>query len=258
MASKRNGGEPVGPYLGFAVAVLKPILTVTTKREREGTEFLDHVYPPNDGIVIVANHTSWFDPLNISHVLWDHGRPPHFLAKDKLFTLPGLGPIMNGSGQIPVYRNSDDKRSAIRAAIEAVNKGQTVIVYPEGTMTRDPEMWPMSGRTGAAELAFSTGAPVIPMAQWGPEQVMRPYKNELHLIPRKTMKTVVGPPIDLDDLRSDEPTVEALRQATDRIIGVITSMLEELRGQKAPEQRMSFKEWKAAQEAQAAEQSDKD
>lgn len=255
MAAKRHGAKSLGPYYRFAATVLEPFLTVNTKQERRNTEILERDYPPNDGVIVVVNHMSWFDPMNVSHVLWDAGRPPRFLAKDKLFELPVVGQIMNGAGQIPVYRESDDPASAIRAAVAAVNAGETVVIYPEGTMTRDPNFWPMTGRTGAAQLAFETGAPVIPMAQWGPQAVMRPYSKEFKIWPRKTMHTLVGEPLDLDDLRAKPERKEALGEATERIINRITELLEEIRGEKAPQQRLDYRQWRAEQQTNKRKQS---
>ncbi|MFA7266691.1 MAG: lysophospholipid acyltransferase family protein [Candidatus Nanopelagicales bacterium] len=249
MASRRHGAKQLGPYFRFAVLVLEPFLTVWTRRERRNIEILKADYPPNDGIVVVVNHMSWFDPMNVCHVLWDAGRPPRFLAKDRLFDLPGIGQVLDGAGQIPVYRDSDDPASAIRSAIEAVNNGECIVIYPEGTMTRDPDYWPMKGRSGAAQLGLITGAPVIPMAQWGPQEVIRPYETEFNLFPRKTMQTLVGEPVDLDDLRGKELTAEVLHEATDRIMAAITTLLEELRGEQAPAEPLDFREWKAAHES---------
>jgi len=247
VASRRHGAKHLGPYYRFAVLLLEPFLTIWTRTQRRNVEILSADYPPNDGIVVAANHMSWFDPMNISHVLWDAGRPPRFMAKDKLFDMPGIGQILGGAGQIPVYRDSDDPASAIRAAVEAIENGECVVIYPEGTMTRDPDFWPMHGRTGAAQLGLTTGAPVIPIAQWGPQEVMRPYKTEFNLLPRKTMQTLVGEPVDLDDLRGKEMTKEVLAEATERIMVAITELLEELRGEKAPVGRIDFRDWKQAE-----------
>lgn len=251
MAKRRHGAKQLGPYYRFAVAVLEPFLTIWTKQDRRNLEILERDYPPNDGIIVVVNHMSWFDPMNVSHVLWDAGRPPRFLAKDSLFEMPFVGQVLSGAEQIPVYRDSDDPASAIRAAVDAVNSGECVVIYPEGTMTRDPDLWPMTGRTGAAQLSLVTGAPVIPMAQWGPQEVMAPYQVEFNLFPRKTMHTLVGEPVDLDDLRGKEITKEVLAEATDRIVDAITELLEQLRGEKAPDTRLSFREWKEVLERQA-------
>jgi len=254
VGSKRHGTKQLGPYYWFTVAVLKPFLSTWTHWQREGLQYLTADYPPSDGVIVAANHTSWFDPLNVCHTLWDAGRPPKFLAKDNLFRQPGVGQILAGANQIPVFRESGNPRSAIREAIKAIEAGDCVVIYPEGTMTRDPNLWPMTGRTGAAQLAFATGAPVIPLAQWGPEQVMAPYKNEFNLIPRKTMETKIGPPVDLDDLREQPITGDVLREATRRIMRDITDLLEVLRGQTAPTEVLDFRDWKQQQQATEGEQ----
>lgn len=221
-------------------------------------EILERDYPPNDGIIVAVNHMSWFDPMNVCHVLWDAGRPPRFLAKDTLFKMPGIGQILDGAGQIPVYRTSDNPASAIAAAIDAVEAGECVVIYPEGTMTRDPDLWPMAGRSGAAMLSLESGAPVIPMAQWGPQEIMRPYTKELNLLPRKQMRTIVGEPVDLDDLRGVEITKEVLNTATDRILDAITDLLAQLRDEEPPTERLDFKAWKEARASQNDRKDDSD
>lgn len=249
MTVRRHGAKRLGPVYRFTVAVLEPTLTVVTRRERRGVENLTRSYPPNDGVVVAPNHLSWFDPMNVSHTLWDCGRPPRFLAKERLFRMPVVGQVMNGAGQIPVYRGTDEAADAVRAAIAAVEHGECVVIYPEGTMTRDAGLWPMSGRTGAANVALRSGAPVIPMAQWGPEEVMRPYAKELRLLPRKKMISNIGPPVDLDDLRGKEISIDILREATFRITDAITALLEEIRHEQAPPERLDFRQWRRAQEA---------
>jgi 1-acyl-sn-glycerol-3-phosphate acyltransferase len=101
-------------------------------------------------------------------------------------------------------------------------------------MTRDPDLWPMTGKTGAARIALESGAPLVPVAHWGVQKIMRPYKMELNLLPRRTITVVAGPPVDLDDLRDQPITEEILQIATHRVINTITEMLAELRGEPAP------------------------
>ncbi len=249
LAQQRHGAKKLGFAYWLVVVIVKPTLLLITKRRRRGLDYLSADYPPHDGIIVAANHISWFDPLNVCHVLWDAGRPPRFMAKDPLFRIPFVGWIMRNAGQIPVYRESSDPASAIRDAIAALDNGEAVLFYPEGTMTRDKDFWPMTAKSGAAKAALLSGAPVIPLAQWGPEQVMRPYKKEFKILPRKAMITYVGPPVDLDDLRGKEMTTDVVREAAERIIVAITSLLEEVRQETAPAQRLSFQEWRKDQEA---------
>jgi 1-acyl-sn-glycerol-3-phosphate acyltransferase len=232
--------------LWAVVATLWPTLMTITKRDWHGTDNLQREYPPDDGIVVAANHLSWFDPLSLCHVLWDNGRTPRIMAKDTLFAAPVMGQVLRGAGQIPVARASDDAAQAVAAAVAAVQDGEAVVVYPEGTITRDEQLWPMSGRTGAARIALTSGAPVIPIAQWGPQEIMRPYHKEFRVLPRKTMHVRVGPPVELDDLRGQPLTGQVLAEATARIIDAIAGLLAELRGQQPPAVRLDYKTWQAS------------
>ena len=166
------------PWYSFAILVLRPLLTVFTRRSWTHTERLPadrwrrrrpepHLaHRPAD-----RGRTSWYD----------NGRRPRFLAKDSLFDVFFVGRVFRGAGQIPVYRESRDAGDAFRDAVAAVQHGECVVVYPEGTLTRDPDLWPMAGKTGAARIALATGCPVIPMAQWGPQDVLAPYAKRPHL-----------------------------------------------------------------------------
>ena len=245
---RRHGTWPISPIYRGAVVALWPTLKLVTKRDWRGTANLRRFYPPDDGVVIAANHLSWVDPLTLSHVLWDNGRSPRFLAKDALFHARGVGVVLRGANQIPVMRETESAAAAVNAAVHAVRDGESVVMYPEGTITRDEHLWPMTGRTGAARIALMADAPVIPIAQWGPQDIMRPYHKELHLWPRKTIHANVGAPVDLDDLRGEDITGEVLTEATDRIIGDITRLLEELRGRTAPKTRLNYRAWRTAQE----------
>lgn len=245
MGVQRHGGRALTPMLWTAVAILRPPLLTLTKRDWRGTENLRRTYPGGDGIVVVANHLSWFDPFPLCHVLWDNGRTPRILVKDALFHTPVIKNVLVGAGQIPVARSTADASQAVEEAVAAVRDGEAVVLYPEGTITRDANLWPMTGRTGAARIALTSGAPVIPIAQWGPQDVMMPYTKHFRILPRKTMHTMVGPPVDLDDLRGQPMTAEVLQEATDRIITDITALLAQLRGVEPPAERLDFAAWKA-------------
>jgi 1-acyl-sn-glycerol-3-phosphate acyltransferase len=225
-------------------------LTVFTRRDWQGSQWLRQEYPPSDGLVVATNHLSWFDPLPMAHLLWDNGRPPRFLGKEAVFKVPLVGQLLLNCGQIPVYRDTDGAADSVRAAVAAVEAGETVVVYPEGTITRDPELWPMSAKTGAARIALLGNVPVVPVAQWGPQRVMRPYVKEFNVLPPKTMHMRVGPPVDLDDLRGREITAALLAQATDRIMDAVTEQLEHIRGESSPPERLDFRSWREANTTQ--------
>lgn len=220
--------------LGFwyvaAIRVLRPLLRVFTKRIWEGAENL----PAQGGVIVAANHISHLDPLTIAHFLVNHGRPPRFLAKSELFHVFFLQRVMRSAKQIPVFRGAPDAAQALAAAVEALDKGELVLIYPEGTVTRDPEMWPMTAKTGIARLALMTGKPVLPLGHFGTQQIMRPYAKELRLLPRKTVRFRLGPPVDLSAYTGAEPSVEVLRAMTERIMVSVRALVGEVRGEIPP------------------------
>jgi 1-acyl-sn-glycerol-3-phosphate acyltransferase len=214
-----------------AVVIFWPLLMLFTKRDWRGFDQLDDV---DGGIIIATNHTSWFDPLAVAHPLWAHDRPPRFLGKEEVFRVPIMGPVITSAGQIKVYRESAEAIGAFRDAVQAAKNGECVVVYPEGTITKDPDLWPMAAKTGAVRIALASGRPLYPMVQWGPQAVMRPYKKELRLFPRKTMQVWLGEPIDLSEFAGKEWTPELLHQATDLLIARMTEIEARMRGQIPP------------------------
>ncbi|WP_431960668.1 lysophospholipid acyltransferase family protein [Actinacidiphila sp. bgisy160] len=225
----------IGFWYRLAAVIAKPPLVVLFKRDWRGMEHI----PAEGGFITAVNHNSYLDPLSYAHFQYNTGRVPRFLAKAPLFKPAFVGTILRGTGQIPVYRESTDAANAFRSAVDAINSGECVAFYPEGTLTRDPEMWPMVGKTGVARVALMTKAPVIPVAQWGANEVMPPYAKEkkLRLFPRKTLRVVAGPPVDLSAFYGQDASAEVLRDATDAIMAAISELLGELRGATPPAER---------------------
>jgi len=222
----------------LAVFILWPMMRWLTKSDWRGTQRLAQA---RGGIIVVTNHISWFDPLSIAFLLWESDWPPRFLGKESVFRVPLVGAIITSAGQIPVYRETANAVDAVRDAISAVEAGECVVVYPEGTITRDPGMWPMQGKTGAARVALATGAPLYPVAQWGAHEVIGPYRKEFRLLPRKRMQLAVGEPVDFTDLQGRPMDAETLRLATDRIMDALTALLAEIRQESPPSQRYVFR-----------------
>ena len=217
----------------IAVPLVKPLLLTTTTRTWVGGEKL----PETGGCIVVFNHVSHVDPLIAAHFVYDHGRLPRYLAKSGLFKNRVLGFFLTAAGQIPVERLTKSAVGAYGAAVAAVRNGECVVVYPEGTLTRDPAQWPMTGKTGAARIALETGCPVIPVGQWGPQQLLAPYARRPHLFPRKHIAMRAGDPVDLSDLVASPRTPEVVQQATDRIMAALTEQVALIRGEVAPAER---------------------
>lgn len=233
MAEPAAGGPAVrrGWVLSVGVSVLRPPLRLFTKRDWRGAEFI----PATGGCVLAVNHISHFDPLVVGHFVTDHGRSPRFLGKAELFAVPVLGKLLVSAGQIPVQRRVPDAATAFGAAVAAVQQGECVVVYPEGTITRDPALWPMRGKTGAVRISLATGCPIIPVAQWGAQDVLAPYSHRLRLVPRKAVHVFAGAPVDLSDLFGQPITPALLLEGSARVTAAITGLLSEIRGEPAPE-----------------------
>ena len=232
--------QPRGWAFSFAVPIVKPLLLATTRRDWRGGENI----PATGGFVLVLNHVSHVDPLLAAHLLYDHGRLPRYLAKSGLFRNRFLGFFLRGAGQIPVHRATSSAIGAYDAAVEAVRRGECVVVYPEGTISRDPDLWPMRGKTGAARIALATGCPVIPVGQWGAQDLLAPYTKKPRLFPPKKISMHVGEPVDLSDLAAGSggsAEAAAAQRATDRIMAAITALVEQVRGERAPAVRFDMR-----------------
>jgi 1-acyl-sn-glycerol-3-phosphate acyltransferase len=210
--------------------VLRPPVTVITRRHWAGAE---HLPPAGVGCIVAANHLSAFDPLVVAHFLHDNGRAPRFMAKASLFDLPVAGALLRQVGQIPVYRESRDASLSVRGAVEAIRAGECIVIYPEATLTRDPDLWPMRGKSGAARIALETGCPVVPLAHWGAQRIIGPYSRSVRPLPAARIVVRAGQPVMLSDL-APATSARALRTGTDRIMAAIVGLLEDVRGEVAP------------------------
>lgn len=231
--SVRKVQGKLGWAVGFAVATIKPTMLAATSRTWIDGEKI----PATGGCIVVPNHISHLDPLLTAYFLYDHGRIPRYLAKSALFRTKFVGTVLSSAEQIPVERLTKDAIGAYGAAVRAVNDGECVVVYPEGTLTRDPDLWPMTGKSGAARIALATGAPVIPVGHWGVQDILYPYASRPHLFPRKHVTMKAGDPVPLDDLRALPLTAKVVNATTDRIMSALTDIVADLRGEEPPAER---------------------
>ncbi|MET7392476.1 lysophospholipid acyltransferase family protein [Dactylosporangium sp. NPDC005572] len=220
----------LGFWRRFAVMTVKPLIGALTRRTWRGMEHI----PAEGGVILVINHISHADPLAVAHYIYDAGRWPSFLAKSSLFEVPVLGYLLKAVHQIPVRRGTTDAVKALESARIGVKSGECVVIYPEGTTTREPDLWPMRGKTGAARLWLDTGAPVVPIVMWGPEQIFDPRTKKLDLFPRKMMQITAGPSLDLSAWAGAQPTAQTLAEITDHIMLHLRDMLVDLRGGTPP------------------------
>jgi 1-acyl-sn-glycerol-3-phosphate acyltransferase len=227
-------GSPLGTNRAFKICagILIPVLRLFTKRDWSGQENI-----PSSGPAIVAsNHMSYFDVLFLAEFLFVNGRAPRFIGKRSVFKAPIIGRIITAAEQIPVDRESGTASKALDHAIAAIRAGHLIGIYPEGTLTRDENLWPMVAKTGIARLAIITQNPVIPIAAWGPQKVLPQYSKRPHLWPRTTISMRAGKPIDMSAWYGKADDQVALVEATAHIMATLREMLEDIRGEKAPTQ----------------------
>ena len=226
-------GYPLGTNITFKIcgAILIPLIRAITKRTWIGAENI-----PKTGAVIVANnHLSYFDVLNFAHFLFKNCRAPRFLGKVGVFKVPIIGRILLAAGQVPVERETPNASKAVDHAKLLLESGHLLGVYPEGTLSRDLDHWPMVAKTGLARLALSTNTPVIPVAQWGSHVMMPTYSKKLRLFPRTQITIIAGKPVDLSPWQGKADDPQALIEATEAVMRDITTLLEGIRGEKRPE-----------------------
>lgn len=213
-------------------AIVVPLTGLFARIEIRGAENL-----PREGAYILApNHNSEFDPLIVAVSVWRVGRAPRFMAKESLFRVPVLGAALKATGMVPVPRTSTSANQSMKAAEQIARDGRGVIVYAEGTLTRDPELWPMRGKTGAVRLALAGDLPLIPMAQWGVQEILPRY-GKLRFPRRSRVIVEFGPAMDLSAYADAPAHPATLTRATDAMMNRITEMLSGIRGIPAPAER---------------------
>ncbi len=222
--------EKSGFWIAFCAMFFYPIGWVTGRGRYLGREYI----PATGGALIVANHISHLDPVFSGLIVHRARRVPRFLAKHSLWSTPVLGRALAGSGQIPVYRESADAQQSLRDGTAALRDGKIVIIYPEGTITRDPDGWPMHSRTGVARLALTADVPVVPMVHWGTSRVLNMYTKKFRPFPREEITVRCGEPVDLSAYRGREIDAGLLREVTDLLMTRVRELLADVRHEPAP------------------------
>ncbi|HTZ43113.1 MAG TPA: lysophospholipid acyltransferase family protein [Jatrophihabitans sp.] len=209
-----------GFWIRLCVIVLYPLDSLLFKLR---WHHLDRM-PATGGVLVAVNHISQADTATMARLIWQSGRIPRFLIKHTVFEWPVVGRVMAGAGQLPVYRGSDQAADSLRAAVAALQAGECVIIYPEGTITRNPDYTPMQARTGVARLALACpDVPVIPIGQWGAHRTLG-RGGQFRPLPRHRHEASLGEPVDLAEFRGQpgsEPSAELLRAMTDRIMAAV-------------------------------------
>jgi len=226
-----RGNQDYSPAVRrFTKIVLPAPIKSIMKRDWHGHEHI----PRSGGVIVAANHLSYADWAAMALFVHEAGRYPAFLIKSSAFNVTGIGPFLRAAGQFPVNRGTTDAALVLNAAERGLAKGECLIFYPEGTATRDPDLWPMVPKTGIARLALATGAPVVPVAQWGTQDILPYGSKKPSVIPRHMVKMLAGPPVDLSAFEGEPMSRDVLRAASSKVMADITGLLARLRGEAPP------------------------
>jgi 1-acyl-sn-glycerol-3-phosphate acyltransferase len=225
--------EKTAIFRALSVVVL-PFMNSLARYILHGTKNV----PRRGAFVLSPNHYSNIDPVVIGVAMWKLGRMPRYLAKASLFKIPVVGWLLVKTGQIPVERSGVARKAdPLAAAQRVVDQDSAIIIYPEGSLTRDPNFWPMRGKAGAVRMALEADIPLIPVASWGVQQILPRYSKRISFFPRKTVHIRFGAPVDLSEFAGKPMDSTLLAKATEKLMAAITALLEDLRGEKAPAER---------------------
>jgi 1-acyl-sn-glycerol-3-phosphate acyltransferase len=188
-------GKGVNPVLYWtARAILVPFFLVYLRMSRIGREHL----PRRGPLLLAANHRSFLDPFVIGTLV---RRPVYYMAKRELFERRWQAWVLNALGAFPVDRGAGD-RHAMSTAREILERGDCVVIFPEGTRTRRGPLG--DPHRGVGRLALETGAPVAPIAVIGTEHVRRGWR----IRPRK-VRLRVGRPLRFPTVSEPSPKLAA-------------------------------------------------
>ncbi|MBP2321834.1 1-acyl-sn-glycerol-3-phosphate acyltransferase [Kibdelosporangium banguiense] len=217
--------ERGGFWVGLFAAFFYPFTWLVARRRVRGMEHL----PRQGGALLVLNHPSYIDPIVDAIYVHQQGRVPRFFTKHTLWNVPLLSRVLDGAGQIPVFRGTSKAGDSLRGAHAALADGKVVVIYPEGTLTQDLDGWPNDTRTGVARLALANDVPVIPAARWGTREIFDSRRRRFRPFPRKPVTMLVGEPLDLSAYKQREVDAELLREVTEVIMERVRDLLKEIR-----------------------------
>ena len=203
---------------GVLHSVVPPLARAVWRPVVEGAENV----PATGGVLLASNHLSFVDSVVIPVVA---PRKVVFLAKEEYFTGPGLRGRLSkawfeGLGMVPV--NREDMRSALGSldiALEVLGRGEAFGIYPEGTRSRDGRLY--RGRTGVAQLALVSGAPIVPVGLVGTDR-LQPVGARLPRLARVTVR--FGEPLHVAGRYDGVPPGRARREITDRLMAAIQQL----------------------------------
>jgi 1-acyl-sn-glycerol-3-phosphate acyltransferase len=205
----------VDPVYSVAKAAFWPFLRYGLRWTIEGVERI----PTSGPVLLASNHTSYLDPLALAYIADRQQRRVRFLAKVELFDKRVLGTLLRSAHQIPVQRGKENAAGALSAAVDALDRGECVVVFPEGTISEDLE--PMRGKSGTARLAQQAEMPIVPIGLWGAHRILTKGRKP-HWRWGVAQTAVIGEPVQIAE-------GEHVKAATDRLMDAISTCVARAR-----------------------------
>ncbi|OZG63006.1 1-acyl-sn-glycerol-3-phosphate acyltransferase [Bifidobacterium lemurum] len=202
---------------------------------------LEHV-PETGTFITAATHVTMFDVFVPMMSLFHQGRRPRYMAKAEMAKWPLIGKWFQLVGMQPVQRRSGKAKDIVDTSIDIVTSGRPLTVWPEGTVTRDPQKWPMSMKNGVGMIALESSrrlgyqVPLFCAVTWGAASI-----NHWWPWPRKNVVMCYDAALDYADLLEgmdgwgEEPPVELADELTRRIRVRMTEIMAEIRGEQPPD-----------------------
>ena len=166
-------------------------------------------------LILAVNHTSYFDPP-LAGICSRRG--VYYLARKTLLQWPFFGPLFPAMNVIPVERDGNDM-SALREVIKKIKEGNGVVLFPEGTRSKDGNIQP--ARAGIGFVIAKTGAPVLPMRIFGAYDAFPKNSKRLHFT---QITVVIGEPLVFDPNDLASATRDTYQMLSDRVMEAIAAL----------------------------------
>lgn len=192
--------------------VLSPVVSLFTGCEVRGREHI----PATGRLIVAANHVAYTDPPLVGFAA---RRELFYLAKEELFHVPVLGPLITAYNAIPIRRGRADV-AGMAKAMEVVRSGRALIMFPEGTRSRDGNLLP--ARPGVGRIAHDAEALVVPCRLEGSDQpgkwLLRQVRLRVSFGPARTWQELAGEQAGL------EPGRELFQAISDGVMREIAAL----------------------------------